>query len=540
MVNGWAKREFYVNGKRVHLVGGAWVPDMMLNRDSLRYDHELRLCRNANVNLVRIWGGGIGETDDFYEIADRYGMMVWQDFWVTGDTHGEFKGSPDYPADGSIFVRNIISTILRIRNHASLLVWTGGNEGHARKELYDAMRDNVATLDGTRPFIPSSSGFAKPPAGWKGSWPDDMPSGVYSGGPYSWQDAAQYFRLANAGKDWLFKDETGLPSQPPYASLAKNISNLVPDSTLPYPLNHTWGYHDACTGNGRYDQYYDAMKRRYGPAVSMKDYCDKMQLVNADAYRGTFEAAGHMLNDNGGVMLWKLNAAFPSVIWQVYDWFLMPNAGYYFMQNACEPVHIQLNLDDSMVAVINRTYKKQPGLTAFVELLNMEGKSLYKTSKKISLDTSDVKEVLPLASELAKEKGIVFIVLRLYNEQGKNISRNVYWLQAKHDYTRLPEMKKAQVQAKVLQTVKGKSDYTYTVQITNTSDQLAFFMNPQLMLDEEEILPSFWSNNYFSLPAKESIILTVSCPQAKLNGMQPKLAVSGWNVEKLLLELQMK
>jgi Exo-beta-D-glucosaminidase Ig-fold domain/Glycosyl hydrolases family 2/Glycosyl hydrolases family 2, TIM barrel domain/Glycosyl hydrolases family 2, sugar binding domain len=537
MVNGWAKREFYVNGKRVHLVGGAWVPDMMLNRDSLRYDHELRLCRNANVNLVRIWGGGIGETDDFYEIADRYGMMVWQDFWVTGDTHGEFKGSPDYPADGSIFVRNIISTILRIRNHASLLVWTGGNEGHARKELYDAMRDNVATLDGTRPFIPSSSGFAKPPAGWKGSWPDDMPSGVYSGGPYSWQDAAHYFRLANAGKDWLFKDETGLPSQPPFASLAKNISNLVPDSTLPYPLNHTWGYHDACTGNGRYDLYYDAMKTRYGPAVSMKDYCDKMQLVNADAYRGTFEAAGHMLNENGGIMLWKLNAAFPSVIWQVYDWFLMPNAGFYFMQNACEPVHIQLNLDDSMVAVINRTYKQQPELTAQVELLNMDGKSLYKNTKKISLDTSDVKEVLPLASELVKEKGIVFIILRLVNEQGKTISRNVYWLQAKHNYTTLPEMKKAQVVTKILQTVKGKSDYTYTVQITNTSDQLAFFMNPQLMLDAEEIMPSFWSNNYFSLPAKESINLTVSCPQANLNGLQPKLVVSGWNVEKKEMQI---
>ena len=64
-VNGWVRRDFYVNGRRVHLVGGAWVPDMMLNRDSQRYDYELRLCRNANVNLVRIWGGGLGETDEF-------------------------------------------------------------------------------------------------------------------------------------------------------------------------------------------------------------------------------------------------------------------------------------------------------------------------------------------------------------------------------------------------------------------------------------------------------------------------------------------
>ncbi len=537
-VNNWLRREFYVNGKRVHLVGGAWVPDMMLNRDSLRYDYELHLCRNANVNLVRIWGGGIGETDDFYELADRYGMMVWQDFWVTGDTHGEFKGSKDYPLQGGIFIRNMVSTILRIRNHASLLVWTGGNEGHARKELYDAMRDNVAALDGTRPFIPSSSGFAKQPAGWNGSWPDDKPSGVYSGGPYSWQDAAQYYKLADNGRDWLFKDETGIPSQPPYASLSKIISNLVPDSSLPYPLNNTWGYHDACTGNGHYELYYKAMADRYGTPTGMKDFSDKMQLINADGYRGIFEAAGHKLNETGGVMLWKLNAAFPSVMWQVYDWYLEPNAGYYFMQRACEPVHIQLNLDDSMIAVVNRTYQPHPNLTVNADVLDINGKLLYHQTGKISLDTSDVKEMLPLSSVLSKAQGIVFIVLHLADANGKAISQNVYWLQSNHDYTSLSQMKPANVQVKLTGTVKENTNYKYTLQFTNTSEQLAFFINPQLVLDDEEIMPCFWAHNYFSLAAHESIIVTVSCPLAKLNGMQPRLVTQGWNVAKQQMMLK--
>ncbi len=128
-------RDFYVNGQRVYLQGGAWVPDMMLNRDSLRYDNEIRLCRNANVNLLRIWGGGITPPDVFFDLADRYGLLVWSDFWVTGDTQGEFKGSPDYPLEGKVFIDNMTSTIYRIRNHPSLLLWTGGNEGHARKEL---------------------------------------------------------------------------------------------------------------------------------------------------------------------------------------------------------------------------------------------------------------------------------------------------------------------------------------------------------------------------------------------------------------------
>jgi len=187
----------------------------------------------------------------------------------------------------------------RIRNHPSLLVWTGGNEGHARKELYDVMRESIITLDGTRPFIPSSSGFAKLPEGWNGSWPDNMPSGVYSGGPYTWKDPKDYYSRAIAGNDWVFKDETGLPSQPPYNIMPKIIPNLVWDKNLPFPLNNTWGYHDAATGNGRYDLYLEEMVKRFGKPTGMEEFCDKMQLMNAIGYQGIFEAAGHKLNDIG-------------------------------------------------------------------------------------------------------------------------------------------------------------------------------------------------------------------------------------------------
>jgi beta-galactosidase/beta-glucuronidase len=529
-VNGWLRRDFYVNGRRVHLVGGAWVPDMMLNRDSLRNDYELRLCRNANVNLVRIWGGGIGETDDFYESADRYGLLVWQDFWVTGDTHGEFNGSKDYPPRGDIYVRNIISTILRIRNHPSLLLWTGGNEGHARQELYNAMRDNVAELDGTRPFIPSSSGFAKLPAGWKGSWPDDQQSGVYSGGPYSWQDAAQYYKLANAGKDWVFKDETGIPSQPPYSSLSKIISNLVPDTSLPYPLNNTWGYHDACSGNGHYETYYKAMKDRFGEPTSMKDFCDKMQLVNADGYRGIFEAAAHKLNETGGVMLWKLNAAFPSVAWQVYDWYLQPNSGYYFMQRACEPLHVQLNLDDSMVAVINRGYEPQSNLMVIADVLDITGKSRFHQTSTISSKPTTATEVFSVASSLAREAGVVFVVLHLKDSHGKMISQNVYWMHPKHDYTSVSQMKRTEVQAKLVGLSKVKGSYSYRLEFSNQSNQFAFFINPQLTFNGEEVRPCFWERNYFSLTPHESITVSVSCPADKIGNGHPVLVTSGWNV----------
>jgi len=531
-VNGFYRRDFYVNERRVQLTGGAWVPDMMLNRDSIRYDYELHLCRNSNINLVRIWGGGITPCDEFFEAADRYGLFVWSDFWVTGDTQGEFKGSSDWPLEGKVFVKNVKSTILRIRNHASLLVWTGGNEGHARKELYDAMRESIISLDGTRPYIPSSSGFAKLPSGWKGAWPDDMPSGVYSGGPYSWQDPLVYYKKAIAGKDWVFKDETGIPSQPPYNIMSKIIPNLVWDKTLPFPFNNTWGYHDAATGNGRYDLYNTEMVKRYGEPLSMEDFCNKMQLMNAMGYQGIFEAAGHKLNEIGGVMLWKVNSAFPSVVWQVYDWFLMPNAGYYFMQNALEPVHLQLNLNDFNVLAVNRTYLPLSGLTAQVEIFNLDSKSLFHEEKSFPLSATEVKEVFSVSSELTKLKGVNFVVLNLKNTARKVISHNVYWLSDNSDFKSLNEMQKTKVDVKVLASIKGKDATTWTIQITNPTKKMAFFIRPQLIAGGEEILPSYWTSGYFTLAPSETTTVSVSCPAIKITGKKPIITVSGWNVNQ--------
>ena len=537
-VNGTWRRDFYVNGRRIHLTGGAWVPDMMLNRDSLRYDYEMRLCRNSNINLVRIWGGGVTPCDEFFDAADRYGLLVWSDFWITGDTQGEFKGSPDWPLEGEVFRKNVMSTILRIRNHPSLLVWTGGNEGHARQELYDFMRNSIISHDGTRPFIPSSSGFAKLPEGWAASWPDNLPGGVYSGGPYTWRDPKDYYRRAIAGRDWVFKDETGIPSMPPYNILPKIIPDLVWDKTLPFPLNHTWGYHDAATGNGRWDLYYSEMVNRYGEAKSMEEFCDKMQLMNAMGYQGIFEAAGHKLNEIGGVMLWKLNAAFPSVVWQVYDWFLQPNAGYYFMQNACEPLHVQLNLSDYKVAVINRRYKPASGLTAKAALYDIDLKPVYNRTESLSLFQSEVKEIFSLADEIEKTKGVTFVVLNLKDGSGKVVSNNTYWLSSDGDFTTMNDMREIEVNVKLLMSELKNTEKEWTVEIANPSDMLAFFVRAQLMDGLDEILPSYWSGNYITLAPGDSKKLTVSCPVSMSGGVSPRLRVSGWNVKERVITLE--
>jgi hypothetical protein len=266
----------------------------------------------------------------------------------------------------------------------------------------------------------------------------------------------------------------------------------------------------------------------------MRDFSDKMQLLNAGGYRGIFEAAGHKLNETGGVMLWKLNAAFPSVMWQVYDWYLEPNSGYYFMKRACEAVHIQLNLDDSVVAVVNRTYIKRPNLQYEAEVVGMTGTSLFKQKGRISLDTTDVKEVLSLRDILSTTSGVSFVLLSLKNQEGETMSRNVYWMSPGHDFADLRAMPSASVRTSVV-AVRRQGDFTeWKLQFTNTASRLAFFLNPQVIsASGDEILPSYWSDNYFSIPAGQAITVTVSCPAPR----DPHLRLEGWNIKPTILSL---
>jgi len=530
------RRDFFVNGKKIHLVGGAWVPDMMLQNDSMRIARELQLVKNANMNLVRIWGGGVTPSDLFFDLCDRLGLLVWSDFWVTGDTQGEFKGSPDWPLEGNVFVRNVTSTIYRIRHHASLLVWTGGNEGHARRPLYDAMRDSVAMIDGSRPFIPSSSGFAKLPDGWPASWPDNQPSGVYSGGPYTWKDPKVYYDLTEQANDWVFKDETGIPSQPPFTTLAKIIPNLVWDQKAPFPFNDTWGYHDAATGNGRYDLYYHEMVKRFGAPTTMEEFSDKMQFLNAMGYQGIFEAPQWKLNETGGVMLWKLNPAFPSVIWQIYDWYLLPNAGYYFAKQATAPVHAQFNRSTDFVDVINRTYHTYTNITVEADLYDIQGKSLFRAKETLKLTPSVSLKWKSLAA-WKKNAGVQFLLLRVRNAQGQLLSQNTYWLENTNNFIDLNTMPKATLRASIQSDQLQHGKRLVQIQLENTSAQLAFFTRVQLLDRQgEEVLPSYWEDNYITLIAGEKQVMSVWIDD---QAATPEVVrVSAWNAEEILLKIK--
>lgn len=531
-VGDWHRRDFFVNGKNILLKGGAWVPDLMLDRDEKKLFHELRLSKEANLNMVRIWGGGVTPPEEFFRLCDELGLLVWHDFWITGDCQGTWdKGSQDYPFEADVFLKNASAVVKKLRNHPSLIVWTGGNEGHPREEIYVPLRNEiVAKLDGTRPFLPSS-GYTEPPESWGLSWPDDHKAGSYSGGPYHWIDPREYYRKVKEGKDWLFKNEVGLPSVPHWESLKKFIPDLAPDPDVKFPLNHTWGYHDACEGNGKYSLYDRAIRERYGEPLDLVDYAKKAQFVNAESYRAIFEAVNFGMEHTAGVLLWKTNPAWPSVIWQLYDWYLRPHAGYYFVKKANQPLHIQLNLNDLNVAVINHFFEPKRELMAKATVYTLDMKETWVKKATVEVDANSLREVFKVEIPGDLSSSVCFVFLQLVDDEENCIAENFYWLAANDDFTALKKLPAVDLDVDVIPKEKGKKRI-YRIRIVNNSDAIAFFVNPSIHKGKKgpEILPSFWNDNYFSILPGKAKDVTVEFECELLEGEELFVKVEGWNI----------
>jgi hypothetical protein len=298
-----------------------------------------------------------------------------------------------------------------------------------------------------------------------------------------------------------------------------------------FPLNHTWGYHDACEGNGKYSLYDEAIRQRYGEPKEVADYLLKGQLINAENYRAIFESVNQARERVAGVILWKTNPAWPSVIWQLYDWYLRPNAGYYYTKRACEPLHIQFNIDNQVVSVINNHLESKYDLLAAVEVYSPNMEKIWSKKVKINLGPNTSKDVFRTEIPAEFKEDIYYVELQLRDNINELLSENFYWLAENDDLTSLsalPEVK-LKVEIKKEETDKrilGK------IRLTNSSDDLAFFVNPSICKGSEgaEVLPSFWSDNYFSVLPGNTKELKVEFQKSDLEGKEAFLKLDGWNI----------
>jgi hypothetical protein len=528
-INGWHGRRLLVNGQKILCRGGYIQPELMFDWDTRRMEAEIRYYAQANLNLV-YFEDIPNPPEAFLELCDRYGVLFgnvfYSCFWLR-------PGTP-YPADLPLLERCTVDLVKRYRNHPSLIMYMAMNEEDTKAEVYEMWRRHLLALDGSRWFIPSA--YFPSDRQNAGEWfRKDLPTGMTDkGASYSWAEPEQYFRWVREAHNWMFMMESGSASLPPISSL----SRFLPEVNEPaaargdkYPLNTDWAHHGA---NHYYKGYDAALRRLHGEPESVVDYCWKGHLVTADQHRSMYEAVNHRLWDiTSGFTEWKINACEPSIQWQIFDWYLKPMVSWFYIKKATEPLHVQLNLPDRMVSVINTRLAPQPDLAVRARVFGLNSQLLWEKTAKTSAPANAYRETFTVP-EPAQATPVCFVKLELQDGRGRVVSDNFYWLPTgtTKDLKALQGLPLVKLKTTLAVETRG-ADKVARVKIANPTGRLVFFV--QLALTRgtggAEILPVLWDDNYFSLVPGETREVAARFAAQDAGGEQPALEIGGWNVE---------
>ena len=510
-------RYFRINGRPVFMQGGNWVLDMMLNWNASRYEQEIAIARQSNLNFLRIWGPTGVPPEVFFDAADRQGILLQQDF--LNDNWGTEHNAPGNAPPFALVEQATTAIIKKCRNHPSLILWCGGNEGpNPREELIKSRL--LPKLDpwGSRYYLSASS-----------------EDGVQGGGPYDNIPPDRYF---NNPKLAGFNSEVGPSGVPEWESLQQFLT-LPPTNWANgrFPLDGQWAYHDATDRPGPYEarkfsHLYDVLRHRFGAPLTTdlagaRAYSARTQMLNFDTYRAVVEALNKGLwTKTTGFAFWKFNSSWPSLVWQLSDWYLQSHAGFYAVRRGCEPIHVQFNADDRTLGIVNRTDESSSSLKLRAELFDSAMKSLWRRTETVSAQRQTA---LATAWSVPKEPGISFLKLSLNDARGHLVSDNFYWLNPENDFAVLAQLAGAKVSAKV--TFPGKRGGAVKVKLTNQGSAPALLVRLQFIDRDSqvEILPTLWSDNYVSLLPGESVQLIGQAVAADFPS-HPALLVSGFNL----------
>ncbi len=488
----------WINGRRLVGRGGNWG----FSESNLRqpgpgsYETAMQLHRHENFNLVRNWVGQVGD-EEFYEAADRNGILVWQDFWLANPADG-----PD-PYDEALFMDNAENLMRRIRNHPCLLLWCGRNEGFPPATLDKALRALVARDNPESYYISSSA------------------DGEVSGrGPYFRLPSKAYWQLDEQvpwfrNESLMFHSERGMPNFPNWESL---VQMMRPSEA--WPPSRMWGIHDFALESAQRGQtFIDAVESFFGPSPDGETFAERAQWVNYEGYRSMFESRSKYRR---GLLLWMSHPAWPSMAFCTYDWYGDTPASYYACRKACEALHIQWNPSGERVEVVNYSAGDRAGLRVDVQFSDCFGNIISVHSSQVDAPEDSTvpcfdTPVLP-AADTRPEAGI--LRLRLY-DGNQLVSQNDYILPREEDNLKvLNTLPQADIRLKAL---------TEKILVTNTSETPALMLHLTAWRDDgSRILPTLWSDNYIHLMPGETRELEYRVPDDE---PQVVIEVRGFNTE---------
>jgi Exo-beta-D-glucosaminidase Ig-fold domain/Concanavalin A-like lectin/glucanases superfamily/Glycosyl hydrolases family 2/Glycosyl hydrolases family 2, TIM barrel domain len=500
-----------VNGVRIAARGGNWGMDDSRKRVSRAHlEPFFRLNRDANLNIIRNWVGQSTE-EVFYDLADEYGMLVWNDFWESTQNYNIEAEDP------ALFLANASDTIKHFRNHPSIVLWCGRNEGVPQPILNLGLEKLVRTLDGTRYYSPSSNQV-----------------NLQGSGPYRYQNPALYYSSLNRG----FSVETGTPSMSTLESFQSTIAKEDQ-----WPINDVWAYHDwHQSGNGDVAPFMAEIQSEFGAPTSLEDFERKAQMLNYVDHRAIFEGMNaNLWTPNSGRMLWMTQPAWPSTMWQILSADYDTQASFYGTQKACEPLHVQLNLATYQVDVINTTPAAHAGLTVIAKVYSLANTLLFQGTeqKDVAADSSTASLKLSLASYLAK--GMVIVQLELRDATGKPLSQNLYWLGAKpSSYRELTHLSSTLLHTNAVASttdnmVKVKVELTNGGSVVSLANKLTMISTK----DRQRILPAYYSDNYISLLPGEKRTVEIEYPISPAKG-SAEIAIRGWNTTPQTIRIDMQ
>jgi hypothetical protein len=491
-----------VNGARVFIRGGNWGLDEGLKRiPRERLDAEIHMHQIAHLNLIRNWvGQSTGE--DFYELCDKYGILIWDEFFQPNPSDG-----PD-PSDLDTYMANVRDKILHYRNHPAIAVWCARNEGFPPKEIDDRLRVLMAELEPTRRYQPSSTSGA----------------GVRSHGPYNWRTPREFYKIT----DDFFKTETGSISVPTLES----IKGMMPPKDWE-TITDDWAEHDFAKGAQHGNEYPAIVASRYGKVRNLADFVRKAQLMNYEAYRAMYEGRNAQLfHPTTAIITWMSHPAQPSFVWQLYHHDMDPNSSLFAVRSAGEMVHIQFNESDGQLQVINNLPAPFDGGTAHVIVYNLDGSVAYEHDWPVTAPAATAVNLGPVELP-ARLSNVHFIKTDLKDSTGKLVSTNFYWRAApehQDDLTDLNKLPAVTLESEIARKdADGKT--VITVTLKNTSSNIALMTHVQLRRKKsgDRVLPAFYDGNYISLVPSEQRTITMEADTSLLNGEDALVMVDGWN-----------
>lgn len=482
-----------VNGKRIFCKGGNWGMDDGMKRVSREHlEPYFRLHKEANFNMIRNWTGESTE-ESFYELCDEYGMLVFNDFWLSTQGYNMTVNDDD------LFLQNAEDVVVRFRNHPSIALWNPRNEGFAPAYIEENLAKMIAEKDGTRYYSPNSTHCNLRPSG-----------------PWNYhKNPVDYYRNRAHG----FNTEQGSTSIPTEESILAMM-----DEKDAWPISDVWYYHDL---HGGQREFMEDIDRKYGKPSDLKDFSRKAQLVNYDSHRAMMEAWNSKIwNSTSGLLLWMSHPAWPSMVWQVYSWDYETFGSFYGCRKACEPVHIQKNLDDQKVIVVNTTLKEMKGAKAIYEAYSLEGKSLFRRVSKVNVSANGATECFVQDKPLGIT-GIYLERLMLIDKRGRTVSVNDYWQDnGKGNFLEFNSLAEASVACKL---IRQKNNWVQ-IELRNTGAEpaIALKLNVREPDTDKRILPAYVSDGYFNLLPGEKRIITIEyVPQG-----EAAISVEGYNLKR--------